>query len=60
VITKLGSVKKITPKIIEGFFAADLAYLQEFYNSINRGSSSIEAICPKCSHAFGVFLGEGT
>ncbi len=54
VITKLGSFKKITTKIIEGFYDADLAYLQEFYNRINQKSSSIEATCPKCFHAFKV------
>jgi hypothetical protein len=36
VVTKLGIVTSINPKIIEGLYAADLAYLQEFYNRINR------------------------
>jgi hypothetical protein len=53
VITKLGSVAQINPKVIEGLYAADLAYLQDFYNHINRtGKSSVEATCPKCSHEF--------
>jgi hypothetical protein len=53
VITKLGSVPQINPKIVEGLYAADLAYLQELYNHINRtGKSSLEAVCPKCAHEF--------
>src|SRR5580700_9499474 len=35
VITRLGSLAAINPKVIEGFFSADLAYLQDFYNAIN-------------------------
>lgn len=57
VVTRLGSVTNINPKIIEGLYAGDLAYLQEFYNRINRdGKSSIEALCPKCAHQFEVAL----
>jgi hypothetical protein len=53
VMMQLGSVGQITPKVIEGLYAADLAYLQEFYNRINRnGKASIEAACPKCAHEF--------
>lgn len=53
VITKLGSVPQINPKVIEGLYATDLAYLQEFYNQINRtGKPSVDATCPKCAHAF--------
>src|SRR6266850_4097401 len=47
VVTRLGSIGQMTPKVIEGLWAADLAYLQEFYNRINRnGSATIEALCP--------------
>ena len=53
VITRLGSLSQINPKIIEGLYAADLAYLQEFYNRINRnGKAAVEATCPKCEHEF--------
>ncbi len=55
VITRLGSVGQMTPKVIEGLWAADLAYLQEFYNRINRnGAATVEALCPKCQHEFAV------
>jgi hypothetical protein len=53
VITKLGSVAQVNPKVIEGLYAADLAYLQEFYNRINRnGKASIATACPQCSHQY--------
>ena len=44
VIVKLGSVSQVNPKVIEGLYASDLAYLQEFYNRINRaGKAAVEA-----------------
>ena len=53
VVTRLGSVEQITPKVIEGLYAADLEYLQELYNRINRsGKTSHAAVCPECSHSF--------
>ncbi|MDQ1450767.1 MAG: hypothetical protein QOK38_633 [Acidobacteriaceae bacterium] len=53
VVTKLGTLSQINPKIIEGLYSADLAYLQEFYNRINQsGHAQVEALCPKCSHQF--------
>lgn len=55
VITRLGGVEGITPKTVEGLFAADLAYLQDLYNEINQvdnGHSSVT--CPECQHAFDV------
>lgn len=36
VVTRLGSLERITPGIVENLFAADLAYLQDVYNRINR------------------------
>ena len=36
VITKLGSLEYINPKIIEGLFAADLAYLQRLISPDQR------------------------
>src|SRR5262245_65998169 len=57
VITQLGNLPKqqINPKMIEGLYVADLAYLQELYNRINRnGKASETAVCPKCAHEFEV------
>ena len=55
VVTRLGSVAHINPKVIEGLFAADLAYLQELYNRINQvGSRKMRATCPQCQTHFEV------
>lgn len=55
VVTQLGSLKMITPKVIEGLFAGDLSYLQEMYNRINQiAANVIKTICPKCEHSFEV------
>lgn len=59
VVTRLGTLEdsRVTPKVIEGLFRADLAYLQDLYNRINLvGKSTIEAKCPRCEHAFEVGL----
>jgi len=53
VVTKLGNLQTINPKVIENLFSSDLAYLQE--------SSKITTTCPKCEHQFEVeeeYLGE--
>ncbi len=53
VITKLGTLDTINPKVIENLFAADLAYLQDFYQRINEnGTPTLRAQCPKCEHEF--------
>lgn len=57
VVTRLGSVAQVNPKVIESLYAADLAYLQELYNRINLyGKSSAPTVCPKCGHEFEVEL----
>ncbi|MBX5483937.1 MAG: hypothetical protein IRZ16_19105 [Myxococcaceae bacterium] len=53
VITRLGTLPMVSPKVLENLFAVDFAYLQAMYNRINeRGMNTIAATCPKCSHAF--------
>jgi hypothetical protein len=55
VITQLGFVEAINPKVIEGLFASDLAYLQELYNQINaNGSRALKVVCPHCQQGFEV------
>jgi hypothetical protein len=54
VITRLGGLDQVTPKTIEGVFAADLAFLQDTYNTINAGSDGSPIVCPACDHAFEV------
>lgn len=41
VVTRLGAMTEVTPNIIEGLFAADLAYLQEFYGIVNFGDPAM-------------------
>ena len=53
VITRLGSLRSVNPKVIEGLFAADLSYLQDLYNRVNRdGGAAVRASCPQCGHGF--------
>lgn len=55
VITRLGGVDPINPHVIERLFAADLAYLQDLYNSVNQvAGAPVETTCPQCMHAFDV------
>lgn len=53
VVTRLGAVRQITPKVIEALFSEDLVYLQGFYNSVN-GAGHLRAQCPSCKHRFEV------
>ena len=52
VVTKLGAVHHITPKTIEGLFAADLDHLQQLYNDVNGGGrrDQLKVECPQCHH----------
>ena len=54
VVTRLGGLDQITPKTVEGLFAADLAFLQDTYNTINGGGGGSPVVCPACDHAFEV------
>lgn len=57
VITKLGGLEHINPKVIEGLFAADLAYLQDLYRRINEdGHNRLAVTCPHCEGEFEVEL----
>lgn len=54
VVTRLGSVEPINPRLIESLFAEDLAYLQEVYQRVNGGSSRLLVACPHCQGEFEV------
>jgi len=55
VITSLGSLEFINPKVVESLFAGDLAYLQDFYQRINyQGHGRLQVACPHCEGAFEV------
>ncbi len=60
VVTKIGSIPAVNPRVIEELFASDLGYLQEFYRKINGdGTTSMKARCPKCEHEFEVNIAMG-
>lgn len=40
VVTRLGTLATVTPREIEGLFAADLAFLQDLYGIINFGDQA--------------------
>ncbi len=50
VVTRLGSVPVINPKVIEGLFATDLAFLQDLYNRVNQLEGD-GAVCPHCGRS---------
>jgi hypothetical protein len=55
VITRLGDVTHINPKVIEGLFSADLGFLQDFYRRINEnGNGHVGVTCPQCEAKFEV------
>ena len=55
VVTRLGELEMVTPKVIEELFATDLAYLQDFYNRINgNGRTALDVTCPHCGRGFEV------
>jgi hypothetical protein len=53
VIKRLGDLEHINPKVIEGLFAGDFAFLQDFYRRINEnGHPRIGISCPECEAEF--------
>lgn len=60
VVTRLGSVTRITPATIESLFASDLAFLQDLYRRVNsEGHTQVGVTCPSCKHEFAVDLAGG-
>jgi hypothetical protein len=55
VVTRIGAVDLITPKVVEDLFAADFAYLQDLYRQINDTGGAMQTVtCPSCNHRFEV------
>lgn len=53
VVTSLGSLTKLDPRIVEKFFSSDLAFLQSMYQRINAIEEIKDTcVCPKCGHRF--------
>jgi hypothetical protein len=57
VITSLGTLPQVNTSVVENLFAADLAFLQEFYRQINEtGKTTRPVLCPHCNGEFEVDL----
>ena len=55
VIVKLGNLRTINTKVVEGLYASDLAYLESFYNKINgRGTAKFRVVGPSSRVKFEV------
>jgi hypothetical protein len=53
VVTRLGDLPAVTPRVIEGLFAADVAYLQDLYQRLNSSDRIVVgAVCPHCNTQF--------
>jgi phage FluMu protein gp41 len=53
VITRLGAIELISPKVVEGLFAGDLDHLQQLYRRINRYSHDrVTTTCPHCEETY--------
>lgn len=53
VITQLGDLPVVTPQVVAGLYAADLAYLEDLYQRINSAEQVVVgAVCPRCSLQF--------
>lgn len=51
VIVKLGTIEAVNKRIVENFFTADLAYLQDFYERINAQEPPVYSeVCPNCGN----------
>jgi hypothetical protein len=60
VILRLGTLEHLNPKVIEGLFAGDLAYLQDFYRQINdQGHNRLAVTCPHCEKDFEMEMSSG-
>jgi hypothetical protein len=55
VVTELGTLSEVTPAVVEGLFASDLAFLQDLYRRVNQeGHTRASVACPSCGHEFAV------
>ena len=57
VVSKLGGLPDVNPRIIENLFASDVSYLQSLYQKINsngNGNGHKIIACPNCSEEIDV------
>lgn len=64
VVTKLGGLPDVNPRIIENLYASDVSYLQSLYQKLNtngNGNGHKRVACPNCNEEIDVgdqILGE--
>jgi len=64
VVTKLGGLPDVNPRIIENLYASDVSYLQSLYQKLNtngNGNGHRKVACPNCNEDIDVgdqILGE--
>lgn len=57
VITKLGEIDMLNPKVIEELYSEDFEHLQQLYRKINGYTESVlQVTCPHCNESFEVEL----
>ncbi|MGB1251677.1 MAG: phage tail assembly protein [Candidatus Promineifilaceae bacterium] len=51
VVTQIGALVPVTPQVIEGLFAVDLAYLEDLYQRLNSPQPIVAGtVCPYCNN----------
>ena len=59
VVTRLGELPQVNPRVVEEMFAADFAHLEELYRRINaNGHNRVRVTCPHCEKKFEVEVEE--
>ena len=49
VVLRIGTVREVTPAVIEGLFSQDLSFLQELYNRMNGlAPPPVRTACGRC------------
>jgi hypothetical protein len=55
VVTRLGTIQHINPKLMESMLSGDLMFLQDLYRRINEhGHARLAVTCPHCQGDFEV------
>ena len=55
VVTRLGTLEFVNPKVMEGLLSGDLVFLQDLYRRINEnGHARLVVSCPHCQGDFEV------
>ena len=60
VVTRLGTIEHIHPKLMENLASGDLMFLQDLYRRVNtEGHTRATVTCPSCEHHFAVDVSGG-